>query len=152
MHPGVPVLPGTSGDALEQHPHPHVQRLARAGWHWHPILHAVLTPSPWDVRSPWLEAPLAPTSNNPSSASSQHSFTCASPPRRHLQKPLCVGSGTSAGSADPNNPGRSRSRSVAHSWTRQRCCSERASPKEGELATHQHFNEGSDIHLAQSRE
>lgn len=49
-------------------------------------------------------------------------------------------------SADPNNAGRSRSWSVAHSWARQRRCSERASPKEGNLATHQHFNEGSDIH------
>lgn len=110
------------------------------------------TPSLQDARSPWLEAQLAPTSNNPSSAPLQHSCTCASPPQRCLQKPLCVGSGTWAGSADPNNPGRSRSRSVAHSWTRQRCCSERASPKEGNLATHQHFNEGSDIHLPQSRE
>lgn len=46
VHPGVPVLPGTSGDALEQHPHPHVQRLlplARAGWHWHPIPNAGYT-------------------------------------------------------------------------------------------------------------
>lgn len=110
------------------------------------------TPSPWDVHSPWLEAQFVLSSNNPSSAPLQHSCTCASPLRRCLQKPLCVGSGTSAGSADPNSPARSRSWSAAHSWIGQRCCSERASPKEGNLATHQHFNEGSDIHLPQSRE
>lgn len=73
------------------------------------------TPSPWHSRRPRLEAPLAPTSNNPSPASLHHSCTWASPPRRCLQKPLCVGSGSSA---DANNPGRSSSRSVAHGWMR----------------------------------